>query len=106
MVDGMCAFAKMVRHFLPEGHDIQDLCMPQRDLFTEEFKWLHKEIDLVGLSGRVTFDGNDLPGQTVVWQVADTDCILAGRVGPAGDVHLDSFSLSYWKEAQPDPFVL
>jgi hypothetical protein len=73
-MDGMCVWAYLVKHMFDQGYTLSDLQKPNPTVYAEMIRYIKGDdtskphVDFFGASGRVKFDGNNLPGLLGVTQ--------------------------------------
>ena len=94
--DGVCVFARMVRHKLDTRAAMENLRTTKQSIYNNAVDFLRNRMDFTGASGRVKFVGNDLSRQKAIWQAVGTDSVLAGLAGETGDVEFSNLWIKNW----------
>jgi len=107
--DATCVFAYTVKHLLDEGYTLQQIRQPTYEVYSKFQTYIKEHIDFNGVSGRVTFEGNDKPNTIGIDQVRKMSAenpILVGHLLQDGTLDLiadGGLTNESWQPAGPDP---
>mmetsp|Transcript_4320 Transcript_4320/g.12274 ORF Transcript_4320/g.12274 Transcript_4320/m.12274 type:complete len:135 (-) Transcript_4320:49-453(-) len=93
---------------LEQGYTLSELQTPTIGIYDEFQDYIKDQIDFNGLSGRVTFSGNDKPsvfGVDQVREVSDENPIVVGLLHLDGVFNFTAGGVvsDAWQPASPDP---
>lgn len=107
-VDSTCVIGYAVKYMLDQGYTLSELQSPTVAIYDELQAYIKEQIDFDGMSGRVTFSGNDKPNVFAVDQVrevSDENPIVVGLLHLDGVFNFTAGGVvsDAWQPAFPDP---
>jgi len=87
--DGTCVFAYALRSLQDRGYSLDDMQGRADDVYLQTLAYLDNSVSFMGVTGNVTFNGNDKPGDIGVWQYIGTGDKQVGELFVNGTLSLD-----------------
>jgi hypothetical protein len=83
-VDATCAFAFAVQYMLRNGYTVEEIRNPDKKVYARFVTYMKTKMNFLGVSGRVKFDGNDIPAPLALFQVQDGENVEVGSMATSG----------------------